>query len=64
MIAQRGIRAIKEQRYECVVGGTPKTKNGRGAIKKSVGKKANGLNCEKPERKETSKKKSLVVKSA
>lgn len=64
VIAQRGIRAIKEQRYECVVGGTPKTKNGRGAIQKSVGKKANGPNCEKPERKETSKKKSLVVKAA
>jgi transposase len=64
VLAQRGIKAIKEQRYECVVGGTPKTKNGRGAKQRSLGKNANGLNREKPERKETSKKKNLVAEAA
>jgi putative transposase len=64
VIAQRGIRAIKEQRYECVVGGTPKTKNGRGARKQSFGKNANGPNREKPERKEASKNKNLAAYAA
>jgi putative transposase len=64
VIAQRGIRAIKEQRYECVVGGTPKTKNGRGAKQRSSGKEAKGLNRETPDRKEASKKKNLVAKAA
>jgi putative transposase len=64
VIAQRGIKAIKEQRYECVVGGTPKTRNGRGAKQRSVDKNINRSHHEKPDRKETSKKKNLDAKAA
>jgi len=57
VVKQRGMRAIFDQDFSCVVGGTSKTKNGRGAKEKISSKKKSF--CEISLRKETSKEKNL-----